>query len=219
MRSRVAFESLLASLLAALALAGCGGGEARARVPVAGSPQLGPDDAWVTLVEFADFQCPFCARAAATVRQLERASPAGDLRVVFKHLPLSFHEHALPAALAAHCAGEQGQFWPMHDLLFADGSGLSEAHLQADAQRLGLDLSAWSACRSSDAAARAIDRDVRLAEEVGVEATPTFYVNGYALVGAQPLERFQELVDRELAAAKASGIDRARYYDQVVLGE
>ncbi|MGC4117375.1 MAG: thioredoxin domain-containing protein [Myxococcales bacterium] len=215
---RTTIKALLLTLLSALVLAGCDG-ERPSRVPVAGSPQRGPSDAWVTLVEFADFQCPYCARAAGTVQQVVQAYPSTDLRVVFKHLPLSFHEHAMPAALAAYCAGEQGKFWEMYDLLFSDNSKLSDADLQADAQSLGLDVAAWSSCRSSTVAKDAIDRDVALSDEVGVSGTPTFFVNGYAIVGAESLETFQSLIDRELAKAKASGIDRARYYDQVVLGQ
>jgi protein-disulfide isomerase len=205
-------------LAASLAVVACGS-PSPARVPVAGSPQLGPGDAWVTLVEFADFQCGYCARAAPTVRQIVQAYPATDLRVVFKQLPLSFHERAMPAALAAQCAAEQGQFWGMYDQLFDGSSRLEDADLQADAQRLGLDLGSWTTCLSSDAARQAIERDVTLGDELAVSGTPAFFVNGYSIVGAQDLETFKTLIDREMAKAKASGIDRARYYDQVVLGQ
>lgn len=206
-------------LLAVLWAVGACESASPARVPVAGSPQRGPDDAYVTIVEFADFQCPHCAKAAATLRQLLLAYPSADVRVVFKHLPLSIHERAMPAALAAQCAAEQGAFWGMYDVLYGDNSLLSDANLRDDAQWLGLDLAAWSACLTSDSAKRAIDEDLALSDELGVSGTPTFFVNGWALVGAEPLETFKTVVDRELAKAKASGVDRARYYDQVVLGQ
>ena len=209
----------LAFIATVTALAGgaCSPSEVR-KVPVAGSPQLGASDAWVTLVEFDDFECPYCARAAPTVRQLEAIYSPSDLRVVFKHLPLAMHERALPAALAAQCAGEQGNFWGMYDAMYGNRK-LSDEGLAADAQALGLDVAAWSACLSSSAAMEAIDRDVALAKELGVASTPTFFINGYELDGALPLADFQALIDRELKKAQESGIDRARYYDQVVLGQ
>lgn len=211
--------TLALAALGALALApGCSDGEVHP-VPVGGSPQYGPSDAWVTVVEFADFQCPYCAKAAATVHQIELAFPAADVRVVFKHLPLDFHEHAMPAALAAQCAFEQGAFWEIYNALYNDVSLLSDANLEAAAERLGLDLTAWKACLASEAAKQAVAGDVALADELGVSGTPTFFVNGYELVGAQPFSTFQELVARELTRAQDSGIDRASYYDQVVLGK
>lgn len=206
-------------LLAVLWALGACESASPARVPVAGSPQRGPDGAYVTIVEFADFQCPYCAKAAATVRQLLLAYPPADVRVVFKHLPLSIHERAMPAALAAQCAAEQGQFWGMYDLLYDNNALLSDANLRDDAQRLGLDVTAWSACLTSEAAKQAIDEDVALSDALGVSGTPTFFVNGYAIVGAAPLDTFKALVDREMAKAKASGIDRSKYYDQAVLGQ
>ena len=207
---------LVAPLLSACALAACS--DEVFKVPVEGSQQAGASDAWVTVVEFADFQCPYCARAAATMEEVCLSYPEADLRVVFKHLPLWFHERAMSAALAAQCAGEQGLFWPMHDLLYADPTRLEDEDLQAAAQRLGLDLDRWSACLGSGEALDGIERDVALAEELGIEATPTFFVNGYPIVGAQPLETFRELIDRELEKARQSGIGRERYYEQVVLG-
>lgn len=92
-------------------------------VPVSGSPVRGPADAWVTLVEFSDFECPYCASVQATIDQLRLAYPA-DVRVVFKHYPLSFHAHARAAAIAAECAGEQGRFWEMHDAIFQGRAGI-----------------------------------------------------------------------------------------------
>jgi protein-disulfide isomerase len=215
-------------LAAALLVLACGG-EAAApagpttimRAPIGASPQRGPADAWVTIVEFADFQCPFCRDAAPTVQQVLDAYPS-DVRLVFKHLPLTgLHARAMPAALAADCAGQQGQFWGMHDLLFAaqDASGLDDAHLTSYATQLGLNVATWQGClESADAAAR-VNADVTLATQLGVSGTPTFAVNGTPLVGAQPFSAFQDAVGSALAAARASGIPRDRYYDVAVLGQ
>jgi protein-disulfide isomerase len=200
-----------------LALAGCNGDGGVARVPVEGSPMRGPADAWVTMVEFADFQCPYCGRAAPTVRQVAQTWP-DDVRVVFKHLPLSFHAHALSAALAAQCAFEQGRFWEMYDALFADQSKLADADLAQTAQALGLDTGAWTACLSSDEARQKVQADVDLSDQIGVTGTPAFYVNGERIAGAQPFETFRTVIEAKLAAARASGIPAAEYYDKAVLG-
>jgi protein-disulfide isomerase len=203
--------------VALLLLGACDDGSARARVPVEGSPALGPADAWVTVVEFGDFQCPYCARAAPTVHQLAETWP-DDVRIVFKHLPLSQHARALPAAVAAACADEQGRFWDMYDALYADQSKLSDANFAQTAQGLGLDVDRWTACLSAGPAGQRVQADADLAEQIAVPATPCFYVNGRLVRGAQPFDTFRPVVEDELARARASGIARADYYDQAVLG-
>src|SRR6266545_4761555 len=113
------------------------------KVPVADSPQRGPSDAWVTVVEFADFECPFCRSEEAVVADIESIY-GRDLRLVFKHFPLtSIHPHAQAAAIAASCAGDQEKFWEMHDLLFK--GAIDDAALLSDAGRVGLDVTAWQA--------------------------------------------------------------------------
>lgn len=206
------------ALLALLLLgASCGSPPPRARIPVGDAPVQGPADAWITVIEFGDFQCPFCARAAPLVHQM-RLDWASQLRVAYKHLPLDYHEYALPAAHAAICAHRQGRFWEMYDVLYANPRALEEADLVAAAKRLDLDLAAWDACRADEATQAVIDADVAEARGVPVGSTPAFLINGRLLVGALPYADFKKVVEEELEAAKSSGVDRAEYYERVVLG-
>jgi len=224
-----------AVLVAALGLliAACGGsspagGEpASLRVPLGDSPARGPSDAWVTVVAFSDFQCPFCARALPTLEQLLADYPA-DVRVVFKHFPLSFHAWARPAAIAAECAREQGAFWEMHDRIFAaqaalgaasaQGGAALAASLEALARTAVADPAAWQACLGTATPASRVDGDRSLGSTLGVRGTPTFAVNGQAVVGAVPYEQMRGVVEAALARARASGVPRAEYYEKVVLG-
>lgn len=212
------------ALLLAMAVASVGGAAACGsdevyRVPVAGSPQQGPDDAWVTVVEFADFECPYCAQAATTVHQMLLGWPAADLRVVYKHFPLYFHSRARPAAVAAECAHQQGRFWDLYDELYSGVAGLEDAALEQDAARAGVDLERWRSCLASDAPQRRIDEDLGLGQDLEVEGTPTFFINGVRIEGALPFEDFRAVIDREMEKAKLSGVERARYYERVVLGD
>jgi protein-disulfide isomerase len=207
--------------MALLLLAACGsssGPSAQMPVAVGDAPVRGPADAWVTIVEFADFQCPFCGRVQPTLAQLLAQYPA-DVRLVFKHFPLkSIHPRALPAAVAAECARVQGKFWEMHDLIYAGQSDLSAAALESEASQIGLDMTAWGNCLSDSAPAARVDADEALGVQLGVQGTPTFAINGAPLEGAQPLATFQQRVEAARAAAVASGIPRAQYYDRAVLG-
>jgi protein-disulfide isomerase len=180
-------------------------------VPVDNSPTLGPDDAWVTLIEFADFECPYCASVVPTLSHLEADYPT-ELRLVFKHLPLSFHEHAWHAARAAVCAQAQGRFWDMFDLLYAHQAHLSDADLASYAAQLGLDTAAFGACVQDPATDQVIQKDGSLASQARISATPSFLVNGKRLVGAQPESDFRSLIDQALARALASGIAASDYY-------
>ncbi len=166
-------------------------GDAVERVPTEGAWARGPAAAPITVVEFADYECPFTARAEATLHALEQAHP-GQVRVVFKNLPLPFHTQARPMARAALAAGEQGRFWEMHDRLFAIGGTPDAAAIEKAARDVGLDLARW---RRDEAAIEArIDADVADGEALGVKGTPTFFVNGHRLVGAQPLATFETAV-------------------------
>ena len=188
-----------------------------AKVPVGDSPQRGPSDAWVTVVEFADFECPFCRSEEPVLKDVQ-AVYGVDLRLVFKDFPLTgVHPHAQAAAVAAECAGEQGKFWDMHDLLFT--TALDDATLLADAgQVAGLDVVAWQACIGTPAPASRVAADVALGTSLGVDGTPTFFVNGVAVVGAVPEGDLRAVIDQARATAVASGIPRAEYYDRAVLG-
>ncbi|HVP62389.1 MAG TPA: thioredoxin domain-containing protein [Myxococcaceae bacterium] len=173
------------------------------RVPVDDSPLLGPDDALVTIVESSDFQCPFCKRTAPVLKELQKAYP-GKVRLVFKHNPLSFHDRAHLAAVAAEEARVQGgpaKFWEMHDALFELSPALDRPNLEAAAGKLGLDVSKFRAGLESGAHDARIARDQTLVVKLGAAATPSFFVNGRLLVGAQTLEGFKAIVDEELRKA------------------
>jgi protein-disulfide isomerase len=148
-------------------------------------------------VVFSDFQCPFCSRAVPTLQQIEQ-SYGKDVRIVWKHQPLAFHPQAFPAAEAAEAAREQGKFWQMHDLLFANQSQLSQAQYEALAKQLGLDQAKFKAALDSHRNKGRIDEDMKLAQQLGVNGTPTFFVNGRRIVGAQPYDAFKQAIDAEL---------------------
>ena len=161
-------------------------------------PALGPRSPVVTVVEFSDFQCPFCSRAVGTLKDVEQAHPA-EVRIVFKHLPLPFHPNAVPAALAAEAAREQGKFWEMHDKLFANGQSLSGPAYEALAKEIGLDMGRFQAAVAAPSTRKRVEEDLAIASAVGVTGTPTFVVNGEVVVGAGGLP---DAVARHLKAAK-----------------
>jgi protein-disulfide isomerase len=163
-----------------------------------GGVSRGPDDAPITIVEFSDYQCPFCQRIEGTLHQLDARYP-GKLRFVYRHLPLEFHENALPAAAAAICAGQQSRFWDYHDLLFANQRALSAPHLVQYATQLELDEASFRACLQADTTVEQIAADVAAGKAAGASATPTFFINGIMLRGAQGIEAFQIIIDQELA--------------------
>lgn len=163
-----------------------------------GSVSRGPDDAPITIVEFSDYQCPYCQRAEATLHQLDALYP-GKLRFEYRHLPLAFHDNALPAAKAAVCAGDQDRFWNYHDLLFKNQRALGAPQLLAYASQLSLDTSAFKACLELPATLDQVNADIALGKAVGAQATPTFFVNGIMLRGAQPADAFRTIIERELA--------------------
>ncbi len=174
----------------------------RFAVAADGFPSRGPADAPVTVVEFSDFECPYCARVGPTLKQV--LDHYGEqVRLVFRHYPLtSVHKHAQDAAEAALCAAEQGKFWEMHDALFADQKDLSVARLKATAGTLGLDQAAFDQCLDSNRQAEAVAADVRDAMKAGVTGTPAFFINGRPVTGAVGFEKLSQIIDEELAAAK-----------------
>jgi protein-disulfide isomerase len=172
------------------------------KVPLEDSPRKGSDDALVTLVEFTDYQCPFCARAHTTVQKLQEQY-GNKLRVVMKQNPLSFHPRAKPAAVAAMAAGEQGKYWEMHDKLFANARALEDADLEKYAQELKLDMGRWKKDLTNPKFSQIIDRDQALAGQLGATGTPAFFINGRFLSGAQPIENFKGVIDEELGKAEA----------------
>jgi protein-disulfide isomerase len=173
----------------------------RIKIAKTNAPSKGPAGAPIELIEFSDFQCPFCLRAHATVEQVLQAY--GDrIHFVYRHFPLPSHPNARPAAEAAACAAEQDKFWPYHDRLFAQPSRLSEADLKQHAVELGLDSAKFNACVDSHKYKDVVDADVKEADEAGVNATPTFFINGRVVSGALPFESFKRIIDDELSLQK-----------------
>ncbi|MEW6435194.1 MAG: DsbA family protein [Myxococcota bacterium] len=162
-------------------------------------PAKGDEKAAITIVEFADFQCPYCSRAAATLDKV-LAGYQGKVRLVFRHFPLSFHEKAPKAAEAGACADEQGKFWAMHDALF-ESQELEPEALKAQAQALGLDSKKFDDCLDSGRTAALVKRDMAAGQKAGVTGTPAFFINGRVLSGAQPEDEFRKVIDQELEAA------------------
>lgn len=178
----------------------------RFAVASSGHPELGPAGAPVTMVEFGDFECPFCKRAEDTVKQL-RTKYGDRIKLVYMDFPLPNHPHALDAAKAARCAGEQGKFWQYHDQLFADQSKLAPPDLKTDAKKLGLDAAQFDACLDQAKYEADVQRDIAEGKRLGVDRTPTFYIDGRMIGDAQQAAKFEEVIDEELAAK--SGIRQA----------
>jgi protein-disulfide isomerase len=177
----------------------------RLSVTVGDDPARGPADAPITIVEFSDFQCPYCSRATATLKKLDASYP-GKIRIVYRDFPLvQIHPNAARAAEAAACANEQGKFWPMHDAMFEHQDKLGEADLKATAAALGLEATAFNQCLDSGRYTAQWKRDAAEAERYGVSSTPAFFINGRMVVGAQPYEAFARVVDEELARASQGG--------------
>jgi protein-disulfide isomerase len=163
-------------------------------------PSRGSANAPVTIVEFSDFECPFCGRAVETLQQIEKTY--GDrVRIVFRDYPLIMHRTAKRAAEAAHCADEQGKFWPMHDRLFSKGGPINDGDLTRFAQQAKLDQTAFEACLASGKFKEAWKPSLDDGTRIGVSSTPTFFINGRMLVGAPPYEFFARIIDEELASA------------------
>lgn len=171
----------------------------RVLVPTEGEPTLGPATAPVTIVEFSDFQCPFCQRVQPTLKALLKDYP-DKVRLVYRDFPIpQLHREAKKAAEAARCAAEQGKFWEYHDVLYANPTRQREPDLRRYAERLGLDESRFSDCVRSGRHAATVERGMADGKKLGVTGTPSFFVNGAPLIGAQGLDEFKAIVERELA--------------------
>ncbi len=170
-------------------------------VATAGRPERGGGaDAPITIISFSDYQCPYCKRAEGTVREV-LSTYGKKVRFVYRDFPLPFHSQALPAAEAANCANAQGKFWEYHDKLFAS-EDLATDKLQALATEVGLDRGKFDDCLAKQQFKAAIDKDIADGNNAGVTGTPAFFINGRSLSGAQPLEKFKEVIDQELDRAK-----------------
>jgi protein-disulfide isomerase len=163
-----------------------------------GDPQLGPDNAKVTIVEFSDFQCPYCKRFRDTTFDALIEKYGDDIRIIYRDYPLPFHPQAQIAAEAAECANEQGKYWEMHDIIYANQETLSDDAYSEFSEQLDLDTQKFDECLSSNKYADEIAADQKDGESYGVTGTPTFFINGWILVGAQPTSEFEKLIDQEL---------------------
>ena len=165
-------------------------------------PFMGKEDAPVTIVEFSDYECPFCARFyQQTLPSLEEEYiKTGKVKLVYRDFPLSFHPQAEPAAIAANCAGEQGKYFEYHDKIFISGgaAGKSSADYKKWAQELSLDVAEWEACTKDPAQRQEIQKDMADGAAVGVQGTPGFIINGKLVSGAQPFSIFKQVIDAEL---------------------
>jgi protein-disulfide isomerase len=169
------------------------------RVPVeAVGPSRGKAGAPITIVEFSDFQCPFCSKAEPTVDELLKAYP-DKIRLVYRDYPLPFHPLAPKAAEASHCAEDQGKYWELHAKMFSAGGKLEVANLKALAREVGLDGDKFDKCLDSGEKKKIVDAHFEAGKKAGVNGTPAFFINGRLVSGALPLEEFKKIVDEELA--------------------
>ena len=158
-------------------------------------------DAPVTIVEFSDFQCPYCASQQPILKKIKRAY--GDqVNILYKHIPLPIHPFAQRAAEASECARDQDKFWEYHDLLFDQQDSISEVLFSQLAQQLGLSISQFNQCLASGAKKSVVQTDLAEAQSLMISGTPTFFINGQRFVGVQSYEELQQMIDQALAKAQ-----------------
>jgi protein-disulfide isomerase len=169
-------------------------------VPEDDDPVFGPEDAPITIIEFSDYECPYCRKWHIEVwPRLQEAYP-DQIRLVYRDFPLTnIHENATPAASAANCARDQDRFWEFNEMLFSMENALNRSGYQAYAEELALDMVAFTECLDSGRYNDEVMADFEFAANLGVNSTPTFFVNGIPVVGAQPFDKFSQLIDQELA--------------------
>lgn len=165
-------------------------------IPIGTSPVKGEKGAPVTIVEFSDFQCPYCSRLQPTLREVLKTYPK-DVKLVYKDFPLSFHKQAKNAAKAARAAGEQGKYWEMHDLIFEKYNKLTEEMFKEFASKLGLEMEKFTADFTGNKYDELIQEDMSLAQRVGVRGTPTLFLNGRRMTG-RSLDDFKHEIDNAL---------------------
>jgi protein-disulfide isomerase len=205
-----------------------GGGDSPGQAPPPEAPQKvelaawtpvkGPKAAKVTIVEFSDFQCPFCSKVEPTIKQITDAY-GKDVRIAWRNQPLPFHQHAMEAAEAAMAANAQGKFWPMHDKMFANQQALERASLDKYAQEVGLNMDKYKAAMDGHTYKAQIESDSKRGTAVGANGTPAFYINGLSVSGAQPFENFKAVIDKELTHADQllkSGTSMDKLYDKIL---
>jgi protein-disulfide isomerase len=174
------------------------------QVEVGNAPVWGKDKAPVTIVEFSDFQCPFCQRGAETLTEIKKKYGQSKIRVAFRHFPLPMHREARPASEAAECVKEQGadKFWKFHDIAFKNQDKLGEEDLAKHAKEAGADSKKFEECFKAHKYADVVQKDMEYGEKIGVKSTPTFFINGQLVAGALPADSFSEIIDEELESKK-----------------
>jgi protein-disulfide isomerase len=173
----------------------------RVTVSTDGDPSIGPEDAPVTIIEFSDYQCPYCAQWYQQVYQELMDSYPGQIKFVYRDNPIPSHPEAEPAAEAANCAGEQSAYWKFHDALFNGQYGLGRAAYEKYAADLRLNKTAFTECLDSHRFQDEVKADASDAAKAGINSTPSFVINGRLLIGALPIADFKTVIDEELAAA------------------
>lgn len=225
-------RAVAVALILGLALGG-GGGFATAwymyrpvKRPVAGptyvpidawNPRKGPEHGKVTIIEFSDFQCPYCGKARATVDEVLEEYP-DQVTLVYRHRPLSFHKDARNAAMAMQAANRQGKAWEMHDKMFDNGKDLSSNALETLAAQIGLDVARFKTDMADPKIAEEVAADEKAAETSSTGGTPTFFINGRRLVGAQPKDAFKKVINEELKKAEEllkGGTPPAELYEKI----
>jgi len=192
------------------------GGNAPSAPTADDDPFLGPEDAAVVIIEFSDYECPYCGASAGThqdlierftgqdptwepaVPKLKELAQEGKIKFVFRDFPLGFHQNAQKAAEASECADEQGKFWEMHDLLFENQTALDVPSLKDYASQLGLDTDQFNGCLDSGHMADEVRKDAQDGASFGVEGTPAYFINDISIAGAYPFSAFEELIAAEL---------------------
>jgi protein-disulfide isomerase len=170
------------------------------KIDLGDAPIKGGSSAKVTIVEYSDFQCPFCAKGTEIIEQIKKKY-GKKVKIAFKNFPLPFHNQAKTAAVAGLCAQEQSndKFWKMHDKMFADQTKLDPKSLKETAKALGLDQKKFDTCLDSNKYLERVEAEMEAGRKIGVKSTPTFFVNGKLISGAQPIEVFSEVIDEELS--------------------
>ena len=178
------------------------------KIDLKGQPGKGPVDAKVTIVEYSDFQCPFCSRAFNTMDKQVLKDYGDKVRFYYKHYPLPFHPFAKPAAIAAECAKQQRPeaFWKLYSDFFENQGQMTPENVKEKSteflQGTGIDMAKWNDCFDNKRSAPAVDAQMAEGTSVGVTGTPGFIINGRLVSGAQPYENFKNIIDDELAARK-----------------
>ena len=212
-RARQAMGEEVAAALENFEGSGGGGGaqqaesldpEGRYEVTYEGQPAMGPEDAPVTMIEFSDFRCPYCGRYTAEIFP-QLVEEYGDrVRFIYRDYPIIGGQTSYQAALAAECANDQGAFWPFHDALFENQQQISEDLFFQLAEDNGLDMETFTTCFEEDTHRSKILEDFQAGRDLSITGTPTFFVNGRPIIGAQPYAEFAQVIDEELAAAANS---------------